>query len=457
MLFGGFEIGRNVVCLLHLRADDEHLPPLADELVDEGVEPRSVALVHAHGLHRLAAGRQLVDDRHVQIAVHQQRQCARDGRRAHDERVRLLALAHKRGALLDAEAVLLVRDDETETEKRHRVADERVRADDDVEQTAGERLFYFTLLPRGHCARQPADADAERLEQCTQRVFMLLGEDLRRRHEGALAVIFVHKPDARRGDERLARADVALHKAAHRHAGDHILHGGGDGAPLRPGGREGERAVKCLEVGGFHTDAALGAPLRADARHGGREHEQLLEHQPLARRVERLRIGRLVDVLQGIVLLCEVIGARDVRRDHVLQLPDAGVQRGRHGLADVVLRHAGRQRVDRVKAVGHAAAARRLLADGVRHRLAKAVGFHLAVENVRFARVQIVFAVGLVEVGHVQCAGIVCDAHLDERESAADILRARLGRDRGADAHGLAGLCVRDRAKLRPVLVPAGV
>ena len=371
--------------------------------------------------------------------------------------MRLLTLAHECGALLDAEAVLLIRDDEAEAEKRHRVADERVRADDDVEQTAGERFFYLAFLPRGHCARQASNADAERFEQRAQRVLVLLGEDLGRRHESTLTVVFVRKPDARRGDERLAGADVALHEAAHRHAGGHVLHGGSNGVPLRPGGREGERAVKCLEISILHTDAALSAPLRADARHGGREHEQLLEHQPLARRVERLRIGRLVDVLQGIVLLCEVIGARNVRRDHILQLPDAGVQRGRHGLADVVLRHAGRQRVDRVKAVGHAAAARRLLADGVRHRLAKAVGFHLAVENVRFARVQIVFAVGLVEVGHVQRAGVVRDAHLDEREPAADILRARLGRDRGADAHGLAGLCVRDRAKLRPVLVPAGV
>ena len=153
VLLGGLEIGRDVVRLLHLRADDEHLPSLTDELVDEGVEPRSVALVHAHGLHRLAAGRQLVDDRHVQIAVHQQRQRTRDGRRAHDERVRLLALAHERGALLDAEAVLLIRDDEAEAEKRHRVADERVRADDDVEQAAGERLFHLALLPCGHRTR----------------------------------------------------------------------------------------------------------------------------------------------------------------------------------------------------------------------------------------------------------------------------------------------------------------
>ena len=111
-----------------------------------------------------------------------------------------------------------------------------MRADDHVEQTAGERLLYLALLPGGHRTRQASDADAKRLEQRAQRVLVLLGEDLGRRHEGALAVVFVRKPDARRGDERLAGADVALHKAAHRHAGDHVLHGGGDGAPLRPGG-----------------------------------------------------------------------------------------------------------------------------------------------------------------------------------------------------------------------------
>ena len=132
--------------------------------------------------------------------------------------------------------MLLVRDDETEPEKCHRVADERVRADDHVEQTAGKRLLHLALLPRGHRACQPSDTDAKRLKQRAQRVLVLLGEDFGRRHEGALAVVFVRKPDARRGDERLAGADIALYKAAHRHTGDHVLHGGGDGAPLRPGG-----------------------------------------------------------------------------------------------------------------------------------------------------------------------------------------------------------------------------
>ena len=207
----------------------------------------------------------------------------------------------------------------------------------------------------------------------------------------------------------------------------------------------------------MHPDAALGAPLRADARHGRREHEQLLEHQALSRERECRRIGRLVDVLQGVVLLREGVGARNVRRDHVLQLPNAGVQRGEHGLAHVVLRHARRQRIDGVKAVGHAAAARRLLADGVGERLTKAVCLYLAVEDVFLARVQAVFAVGLVEVGHVERAGVVGDTRLDEREPAAHILCARLARDRRADAHGLTGLRGRDRAKLRPILVAAGI
>ena len=42
VLLGGFELGGDIVRVLDLRADDEYLPPLTDELVDEGVEPRTV-------------------------------------------------------------------------------------------------------------------------------------------------------------------------------------------------------------------------------------------------------------------------------------------------------------------------------------------------------------------------------------------------------------------------------
>ena len=44
----------------------------------------------------------------------------------------MLPLEPQRLALLDAEAVLLVDDDEPEVGERHGVAEERVRADDDA-------------------------------------------------------------------------------------------------------------------------------------------------------------------------------------------------------------------------------------------------------------------------------------------------------------------------------------
>ncbi|MFR5420621.1 MAG: hypothetical protein ACLTG4_00825 [Oscillospiraceae bacterium] len=66
--------------------------------------------------------------------------------------MRLLTLAYKRGALLDAEAVLLVRDDEAEAEN---VTESLMSAC--VPTTTSSRppaaLLSPRALPRGHCAR----------------------------------------------------------------------------------------------------------------------------------------------------------------------------------------------------------------------------------------------------------------------------------------------------------------
>lgn len=51
---------------------------------------------------------------------------------------------------------------------------------------------------------------------------MLGGEDLRRRHHGPLPAILDGLDEREHGDDRLARADVALHKAVHRHRPLHV-------------------------------------------------------------------------------------------------------------------------------------------------------------------------------------------------------------------------------------------
>ena len=169
MLLGGLELDGQLLVFLHHRADDEDLPPLADQLADKAVEPRAVALVHGEGVHLLPARRQLVDDGHVQIAVEDQRERARDGRGGHDQHVGPLPLADQRRALPDAEAVLLVGDDEAEVPVFHILAEQGVRADDEVELARLEGRLDLALLLRGHGAGEPPDAKPQRPEHLGER------------------------------------------------------------------------------------------------------------------------------------------------------------------------------------------------------------------------------------------------------------------------------------------------
>ena len=74
------------------------------------------------------------------------------------------ALLLERRALRDAEAVLLVRDDEAEMREVHIILDQRVRADDDVDLVARNGLMHRAPLLGRQVAREIADADAERRE-----------------------------------------------------------------------------------------------------------------------------------------------------------------------------------------------------------------------------------------------------------------------------------------------------
>ena len=79
-----FGVGRDGLPLVgegitvpHQWADDEHLMTLLHLLAQEGVDPWTVALPQGKGIHLLPSRRQLVDDRHIQIAV--DHQCQRPG------------------------------------------------------------------------------------------------------------------------------------------------------------------------------------------------------------------------------------------------------------------------------------------------------------------------------------------------------------------------------------------
>ena len=169
------------------------------------------------------------------------------------------------GALLHAEAVLLVDHDDAEAVEGDALLDQRVGADGEVDRAVGEPAEDALALGAGDAvgeqlhAQRPIGEQAvalrRDLEVGQQRLDpggVLLGEDLGRCHQRALVPTFHRRQQRRDGDDRLAGADVALQQAVHRvrrgevgiDLADHPALGRGEWE--RQGGEEArhERAVR---------------------------------------------------------------------------------------------------------------------------------------------------------------------------------------------------------------------
>ncbi len=146
-------------------ADDVGLAAGGDLLADafpRAIEPaRLLGRRDDRGQDRGPAGRQFGQRGDLEVPEHRHRDRARDRRRRHDEQVRRLRrLVAQRVALFDAEAVLLVDDDEAQVGELHLVLDQRVGAHDDAGRTAG-CLQQCPLADRGRLRpREQHDARA---------------------------------------------------------------------------------------------------------------------------------------------------------------------------------------------------------------------------------------------------------------------------------------------------------
>ena len=174
---------------------------------------------------RGAAGWHLVEHAHVEIAVHRHRRGTRDRRGRHHQHVGheiAVALGAQRGALLDAEAMLFVDHDDAEAVERHRVLDERVRADRDVDRAIGETGEHVATLGTGDAVGEQLDPQrtvAEQVagvghvdvgQQPTDASRVLLGEHLGGCHQGSLMLALYCRQHRADRDQRLARTDIAL-------------------------------------------------------------------------------------------------------------------------------------------------------------------------------------------------------------------------------------------------------
>jgi hypothetical protein len=135
--------------------------------------------------------------------------------------------------------MLLVDDRQAELREADLLLDHRVRADDEAGLARGDLGQHLIAFPALPAAGEPGDGDAERREPADELLQVLLGEDLGRRHQRALPAGVDRACRGERGDDGLARADVALQQPVRRHGAREVgIDLGGDAA-LRA--RQGER------------------------------------------------------------------------------------------------------------------------------------------------------------------------------------------------------------------------
>ena len=241
--------------------------------------------------------------------------------------------------------------------KRHLVLEQRVRADREARAAAGEQRLRLAPCLRGHAAGDQQRREAERREPAPEILGVLLGEELGRRHECRLAARLDDIGRGERGDDGLARADVALHEAQHRVWRREVAAHFRNDAALRAREREAgareqalrERAARGDRPGGVAADEVAQPAQRQLVR------EQLLEGEAALRRVSarlehgQLRVGRRpMHVLQRLVQGRQAKPLQDLHRQEIRQLADAsGRERLRGQVAQPPLLESLGDRVDR--------------------------------------------------------------------------------------------------------------
>ena len=178
-------------------------------------------------LHRVTVGRRCLDDGHVTCPHKGELQRAGDGRGSHGERVDidlqlLELLLHG-----DAELLFLVDDKQAEVLEMDVLADEPVRADEDVDLTLLQFLQDTAHVSRLACTAEVVDAAGEVLQTVAERAVVLVGKDSRGDKHSDLLVVTHGLERRTHGDFRLAEPDVTTHETVHRtvalHVGLHLL------------------------------------------------------------------------------------------------------------------------------------------------------------------------------------------------------------------------------------------
>ena len=420
VFLGRFELDRQLLIFLHHGADDKDLTPPVAEFADEAVEPRPIALVHGEGIHLLPSRRELIHDGDVQVTVNDQGQCAGDRGRGHDQHVGPPGFPDESGALLDAETVLFVRDDQAEIAVLHIGAEKGVGADDQIKFAGLQRRFDLPFLLRSGGTGKLSDVHAEGGEHTGQSLKVLLCQNLGGSHKCAAQAVLPYIPDERGGDQSFAAAHIALYQTIHHDPGLHICRGLLNGTPLGTGGGEGKTRPEFLQFHRGQADAAVPYPLTADPTQRAGEDEEFLENQAPARQFQRTEVGGEVDVLIGIASLNQLIALPHRFGQNLRQQPGAAVKALPDTLHQNALIQPGAQAVNRHDAPGDAVLHALPFIDGIDQAAAGTFHLNLPIKDTAVTAVKRIFHIGLIEICDVNFAALINGPEADEIQPAAD-------------------------------------
>ena len=299
-------VSRRIRALLHGRADHVHLPARLHLLADKGIQPRAVGFIHHIGVHALAAGGHFVDAGDVKISVHDQRQSAGDGRGAHHKEVGVAVFLGQRGALINTEAVLLIRHHQARYSKADALGEERLGANDHVQASGGvvrrESGVDLALLRGGGMPRQEGAANAQRCKEREKIRGVLRRKDPRGGHEGGLAAGLDRNVHSRGGAHGLTAPHVSDQHAVHGHVGGHVTSDIRNRTRLRPRKGIGQGGKKIIHGGLIHRQGRCARDASGTPRHAHAESkaEKLIKGQPPLGVMKRGIVSRRVDLMQGI-------------------------------------------------------------------------------------------------------------------------------------------------------------
>ena len=343
-----------------------------------------------------------------------------DGGGGHDQHVgRPPGLGGQGRALGHPEAVLLVGDGQGQVGKHHPLAQQGVGADHQIHLP--RRQGGVELLPGLplHRAGEQAHPHPCPPQQRGQGAEVLLGQQLRGGHQGALAAVFRRQPRPVGRHHGLARAHIALHQPVHGRAGGgvgrHLLHG----PPL--GGREGEgqQGQKLLRRRDGKAHSLRPLPPGAQQGHAAGQAEQLLEDQPPPGQLQGLLVPREMDVPAGKLGGGQGVLPPQSGGKRLLHLPGALLHAAEGQPRQQIVGDPPGQGVDGQNTAGEAGPVRPL-AHRVGHLTPPRRALHPAVDDIRLAGAQGVLHIGLVKEGGGDAAGVIHQAGLHQLQPLAD-------------------------------------